>query len=86
MILSLSAQSSSQKENFVNTSEKLLKKGDLTFTVVRYSTCNLKFVSNILSMTVATLPSPDYTLKRMTNTRRIINKNYYFVPDFSYQI
>ena len=43
-----SAQSSSQNENFVNTSKKLFKNWNWTFLVVRYFTLTLKFVSYIL--------------------------------------
>ena len=45
-----SAQSSSQNENIVNISKKLLKNRILTFLVVPYFTWKLEFVSNILSI------------------------------------
>ena len=47
--LSTVAQSSSQNENFVDTSQKLFKKWNWTFPVVRYFTLTLKFVSCILA-------------------------------------
>ena len=46
-----SAQSSSQNENIVNISKKLLKNRIWTFLVVPYFTWKLEFVSNILSIT-----------------------------------
>ena len=48
-----SAQSSSQNENFVNTSKKFPKNRNLTFSLVHYFTWNLKFILNILSMTTS---------------------------------
>ena len=45
-------QSSSQNQNFVNTSKNILKNINQTFLVVRYFTWKLEFVSNILSMIV----------------------------------
>ena len=47
-----SAQSSSQKENCVNTSKRLLENTNWTFPVVRYFTWKLKLFSNILSVLV----------------------------------
>ena len=48
-----STQSSSQNKNFVNTSKSLLKNRNWTVLVVAFFTWTLKFVSNILSMIVA---------------------------------
>ena len=48
-----SAQSSSQKEYFVNTSKRLLEKRILTYPVERYFKWKLEFLSNILSVVVA---------------------------------
>ena len=48
-----SAQSSSLKENFINTSKRLLENRNWTFPVVHYFTWKLEFFSNILSMLVA---------------------------------
>ena len=48
-----SAQSSSQKENFVNTRKRLLENRNWAFPVVLYFTWKLEFFSNILSVTVA---------------------------------
>ena len=50
LIFQPSVQFSSQNQNFVNTSEKLLKNTIQTFPVVRYFTWKLEFVSNILSI------------------------------------
>ena len=47
-----STQPHSQNENFVNTSKKLFKYRNWTFSMVRYFTWKLEFVSNILSMIV----------------------------------
>ena len=44
-----SAQSSSQNENFVDTSKKLLENRNSTFPIVRYFTTTLKFVSYVLA-------------------------------------
>ena len=48
-----SAWSSSRKKNFFSSSEKLLKNTNWTFSVVRYFTWKLEFVSNILWMIVS---------------------------------
>ena len=48
-----STQSSSQNKNFVNTSKSLLKNRNWTVLVVAFFTWTLRFVSNILSMIVA---------------------------------
>ena len=45
-----SAQSSSRHENFVSTSKNLLKNCNWSFSIVRYFTWKLEFVSNILWM------------------------------------
>ena len=47
-----SAQSSSQKQNFVNTSKRLLENRNWTFPVVRYFTWKLEFFSNTFSVLV----------------------------------
>ena len=48
-----SAQSSSQKENFVNTSKSLVENRNWTFSIVHYFTWKLNFFSNILSVIVS---------------------------------
>ena len=50
-----SAQSSSQKENFVNISKKFLENRNWTFPVVRYFTSKMEFFSNVLSVLEVTL-------------------------------
>ena len=47
-----SAQSSSQKEHFVNTSKTLFENRNWTFPVVRYFKWKLEFFSYILSVVV----------------------------------
>ena len=47
-----SARSSFQKQNFVNTSKRLLENRSWTFPVERYFTWKLEFFSNILSVLV----------------------------------
>ena len=47
-----SVLSSYQKENFVNTSKRLLENGNWLFPVVHYFTWKVEFFSNILSMLV----------------------------------
>ena len=44
-----SAQSSSQNENFVDTSKKMLENRNSTFPIVRYFTTTLKVVSYVLA-------------------------------------
>ena len=41
-----------ESESFVDTSRKLLKKRNETFPVVRYFTCKIELVSNILRVIV----------------------------------
>ena len=53
MELKPSTKSSSQKENFVFPSKRLLKNRNWTFPVVRYFSWKLEFFSNILAVVVA---------------------------------
>ena len=55
MELYLSAQSSSQKEHFVNTNKKLLEHRNWTFPIVCYSTWKFEPFSNILSVVAVIL-------------------------------
>ena len=50
-----SAQSSSRNENFASTSKNLWSNRIWTFTLVRYFTWKLEFISNILWMIVVWL-------------------------------
>ena len=52
-----SAQSSSQNENFVNTSRNLLRNRNQTFSLASYFTWKLDLVSNILWIIVGSKES-----------------------------
>ena len=54
MELKRSVQSSTQNENTVNTTKKLLKTRYWTFPLEQYFTWNLKFFSNILPVALVT--------------------------------
>ena len=66
-----SAESSSQKENFVKISKNLLENRNWAFPVVRYFTSKLEFFSNILSVLEVTLILL-YILLSVSNTNRIL--------------
>ena len=81
-----SAQSSSQNENFVNTSKKQFKNRNWTFPLVRYFRLTLKFFSYILAR-IVDVPPPTYQHPGKPDSQAFSNfwfSTYTVVSNISY--